>query len=144
MGAVTWGSNRGREMAGAQTRQQWLAQVLHDLVKYLEMMPRSLDWDALADDDADIVYEAVFETRSGRQDSESALQIWRRLLESMPAGCLVAEKQTRISQTLEELETRVSALNGGSLDGIDTARIRQLIFSVGDELRASSAQHGSP
>jgi hypothetical protein len=136
-------------MAGGTERDvseltEWVARVLHDLVKYLEMMPRSLDWDALEDDDADVLYEAVFETRSGREGSQTALTIWRVSLDSMPsAGSSVSAMVERVSASLEELERLVSELDGSSLADADTGRIRRLIFSVGDELRAFRDELGT-
>ena len=65
----------------------WLDRVLHDLVKYLEMMPRSLDWSGdLDDDDLDCVWESIAETRTGRGGARSAQQIWEEAKGDLPEG----------------------------------------------------------
>lgn len=124
-------------MADESAKGEWLRRVLHDLVKYLEMMPRSMDWDHLEEEDAELIHEAVFATRRSRQGVESAREIWHDRLESMPPGTLPDAQVTRLSAALDALEVKVRPLDCGSLSGADTEAIRQLIFAIGDDLRAA-------
>ena len=117
----------------------WLANVLHDLVKYLELMPRNLDWDDLEEDDADLLYEAIFETRVDRHGSRSARTLWVQALEGLPAGLGELPVRDAVSAHISVLEGCRAKLEAGDLAGIDIGALREALFGVGTLLRGLKA-----
>lgn len=125
--------------AQQQQLDDWLSRVLHDLVKYLEMMPRSLDWDDLEEDDADVLYEAIFETRVARQETLGAQELWASARGQLPEELAqaLAPCWEGLDQEVQRLVTLAQPLRTGQgLDGVDVPRLRQALFSIGDRLRA--------
>jgi len=121
--------------------QRWHGRVMHDLVKYLEMMPRSIDWDALQDDDLESLHESIYETRRDRQGVTSARQLFEATLGDLDAGLhaslpIVAETRAR----LLALEEATPALLDAPADDLDTELIRARLFAIGDGLRAFGAR----
>lgn len=119
----------------------WLDRVLHDLVKYMEMMLRSLDWSALEDEDLDIIYEAIFETRSERGGVLTAREVFERTLDELPTRLrarlpLIDD----IRQRLAALEVEGAALSERGVAGLDSEALRGRLFGVGDALRASRGE----
>jgi plasmid stabilization system protein ParE len=129
------------QLSDAQARllEPWLAAVLHDLVKYLELVPRSLDWGALAEEDAEPLYEAIFETRVDRQGAQSARDLWEaaraRLDPALqaPLGPLCAEISAEVARLMD---LAAPLVKGVALEHIDTGALRDAIFGIGDRLRA--------
>ena len=118
--------------------RRWLARVMHDLVKYLEMMPRSLDWDAFEEDDLEIIAEAVFETRATRKGAQSALEVFEDTLEELPQG--LAERLAIVVETrsaLVALESLAGEIEDKALEEVDLTLLSGTLFGVGTRLRAA-------
>ena len=118
---------------------QWLANVLHDLVKYLELMPRNLDWDALEEDDADLLYEAIFETRVDRNGARSAKTLWAQAREKLPPSLSDLPSWVDVDDHIDELEGSRAVLESGNLEALDITALKNSIFGVGEVLRALRA-----
>jgi len=129
---MTW--RMGLTAEEGQEVRAWLERVLHDLVKYLEMMPRSLEWSALSEDDIECLWESIFETRSFRGEVQSAAEIWQIALTELPA-----ELRGQLPW-LKEVTGHVKALMevGERLDEgeFQSETLRAKIFAVGDHLRS--------
>jgi hypothetical protein len=123
------------------TRTDWLEKVLHDLVKYLEMMPRSLDWNNLAGDDVDVLYESIFETRVDARGTRSAAEIWRRWRDLAPGGGGLEGVLEDVDGHIEVLERLAQPLRAGE-DVADWVALRAAIFAVGDRLRRVAGGEG--
>ncbi len=115
---------------------QWLEKVLHDLVKYLEMMPRSLNWDDLEEDDADVLFESIFETRVDGRGVRSAADLWAAARSSAPEQVAGSGVLQDVDQRMDTLMTLAAPLRTGG-DVSDPAALRAAIFAVGDRLRAA-------
>ena len=114
---------------------EWLDKVLHDLVKYLEMMPRSLNWDDLDDDDADVIFESIFETRVDARGVRGAAEIWEQSRATAPEHLVGSGVLEDIDDLMGALTTLAGPLrNGGGVE--DPEAMRAAIFAVGDRLRA--------
>lgn len=120
------------------TFEPWLEHVLHDLVKYLELMPRNLDWDDLEEDDADVLFEAIFETRVTRSETRSARQIWQEALDKLSDEEKTILPITQsVTETLDALENIAAPLlNNEALDALDIPSLQKHLFSVGEQVRA--------
>ncbi|MBH22938.1 MAG: hypothetical protein CMH57_00495, partial [Myxococcales bacterium] len=108
-----------------------------DLVKYLEMMPRSLDWSGdLDDDDLDCVWESIAETRTGRGGARSAQQIWEEAKGDLPEGWRgpLEEAFSVVDAHIATLEEQRAAIEAGA--AIDQGRLNEALFGVGRRLRA--------
>lgn len=119
----------------------WLERAMHDLVKYLEMMPRSLDWDNLEDEDRDILYEAILETRSERGGVLRASQVFNRTLTDLPEEVL--DRWTLImdvKKRLMVLEDLAEQLPDTPLEQLQTRDLKERIFAVGDLLRSAQKE----
>lgn len=118
------------------TRSEWLEKVLHDLVKYLEMMPRSLNWEDLEEDDADVLFESIFETRVDARGVRSAEDIWKSCRATAPeevsAGSVLQDVDARMNELIE----LAAPLKAGATEIPNPAALRAAIFAVGDRLRA--------
>ncbi len=119
-----------------QTAQRWLAHVLHDLVKYLELMPRSLDWNNLEEDDFDVLYEAICETRVDRHGVRSARMIWEQALADLPEDLRreIPGRQ-QLDDLISVLDTNGQRLAAGDTEGLNVERLREVLFGIGDMLR---------
>ena len=114
---------------------EWLEKVLHDLVKYLEMMPRSLNWDELEEHDADVLFASIFETRVDGRGVRSASDIWKVARDSAPEQVGASGVLQDVDQRMDTLLTLAEPLRSGG-DVSDPAALREAIFAVGDRLRA--------
>lgn len=120
---------------------RWHQRVMHDLVKYLEMMPRSIDWDALEDEDGEVLCEAIFETRRDRSGTRSAMQVFEATLEELSPDLAQRLSVVRSCRSrLVELEAAADGLREGDLGDVDAERIRRCLFAVGDGLRRFGEQ----
>ena len=117
------------------TRTEWLEKVLHDLVKYLEMMPRSLDWKNLGDDDVDVLYESIFETRVDGRGVRSAADLWRHWRDHAPRDVADAGVLEEVDARMEDLGRLAAPLASGATSLDDPVALRAAIFAVGDHLR---------
>lgn len=113
----------------------WLETVLHDLVKYLELMPRNLDWDALEEDDLDLLYEAIFETRVDRHGTRSARQVWQGCLDALPESLAALPTRDPVETHLDLLEAHRTTLERGDLEALDVQALRGALFGIGELLR---------
>ncbi len=127
-----WGAGSEWEK---QAANRWLEDVLHDLVKYLELMPRNMDWEDIDEDDLELLQEAIFETRVDRSGSRSARDIWAQALKALPSGLREPPVRKEVDAHLKVLEGFREALEDGDLDGIDVERLRAALFGIGDALR---------
>lgn len=121
----------------------WLERVLHDLVKYLELMPRNLDWEQLEEDDLEVLYEAIFETRVDRSGARSASQVWSGALAELdPALAASLPVRAGVEADLAVLERQRQALEDGDLASFEAEATREAIFGVGRRLRGLRDQPG--
>lgn len=125
--------------------KSWLDRVQHDLVKYMEMMPRSLDWESLEEEDRDILYEAILETRSERGGVLKASQVFNRTLSELPDDVvdrwnLIMEVKKRLMM-LEDHAERLPEL---PLETIQSSDLRDRIFAVGDLIRTAQKELQAP
>jgi hypothetical protein len=126
----------GLSAAERAALEVWVARAMHDLVKYLEMMPRSLDWEALEEDDAEVLYDAVFRTRVERGKARGAREVWEGVWSSLEPGLRAkVPVKGEVDALLDELEGLVAPLERGGLEGVDAARLRAALFAVGDCVR---------
>lgn len=140
--AARWRSGLSQE--AREALDEWLERVLHDLVKYLEMMPRSLDWGALEDEDWDIVWESIVETRSGPRGVRSAGALWEEAAGALPEAVRAAGPVPG----WEEVGVRVARLmafaEGLEAEGppeaaAEVEAVRADVFGIGEALRALRA-----
>ena len=112
----------------------WLGRVLHDLVKYLEMMPRSLDWDDLSADDLECLWESIFETRSFRGKVQTAAEIWEGALNTLPEQ--LKKKIPGLSEVSESVKGLMDLGSKLEEGDVDQKLLHSFIFDVGTRLRA--------
>ncbi|MEO1272216.1 MAG: hypothetical protein AAFX99_29315 [Myxococcota bacterium] len=113
----------------------WLDRILHDLVKYLEMMPRSLDWTAaLDDDDLDCVWESIVETRTGRDGTLSAQQIWEQAVVRLPPELRQRAEIVQVDGYIATLVAQSTLIEEGGV--VDQEQLFEALFGVGRCLRA--------
>ncbi len=120
-----------------QELAQWLDHTLHDLVKYLELMPRNLDWEALEEDDLELLYEAIFETRVDRSGSRSALDIWQAALEALPEPMRQdLPVRDQIDAHMATLKASEPVLTDGQIEDLDVEALKEALFGIGKALRS--------
>ena len=124
----------------------WLDKVLHDLVKYLELMPRNIDWASLDEDDLATLFESIFETRADRRGTRSAQTLWHEALGALPGGLTLPvtnEVEAHIA-TLEAAREPLEAAADGVgddaqlaalIETVDPPKLREAIFGIGTALR---------
>jgi len=118
------------------THTQWLEKVRHDLVKYLEMMPRSLDWKNLDEEDVEVLYESVFETRADARGVRCAQEIWKDWRDCAPGDLVDSGLVAEVDACMATLGTIAAPLASGVSTVDDPEALRAAIFAVGDLLRS--------
>jgi hypothetical protein len=130
-------TRKARQKERAMTRKEWTENVLHDLVKYLEMMPRSLDWKNLVADDVDVLYESIFETRVDARGVRSAEDVWRQWRDRAPVDVAASGVLEDVDVCMNDLGRLAAPLAGGAASVEDPDGLRSAIFAVGERLRAT-------